>query len=188
MRDVEHGERSSGYWYGDDDDARRRRAVALLQSFRLYRSAESAMRRRTRREMGMGENDLLALRYLLKAAREDRLVSPHELSRYLGVSTASMTALVDRLVRSGHVRREPHPRDRRSVIVVPTPETDEDVRRTLGGMHARMLDAVIDMSPEESRIVAECLERLQAAVDSVHPVEGGAEDAPGDAPPAQTTS
>jgi len=169
---VKHGERSSGYWYGDDDDTRRRRAVALLQSFRLYRAAESAMRRRTRSEMRMGENDLLALRYLLKANREERLVSPHEPARYLGVSTASMTAMVDRLVRSGHVRREPHPSDRRSVVVVPTPETDDDVRRTLGEMHTRILDAVIDMSPEESRIVVECLERLQAALDSVHPAEG----------------
>lgn len=180
---MKHGERSSGYWYGDDDDARRRRAVALLQSFRLYRAAESAMRRRTRSEMRMGENDLLALRYLLKANREERLVSPHELARYLGVSTASMTAMVDRLVRSGHVRKEPHPSDRRSVVVVPTPESDDDVRRTLGQMHTRMLDAVIDMSPEESRIVVECLERLQAALDSVHP----AEDAAKKPMPADTT-
>ncbi|QKJ21120.1 MarR family transcriptional regulator [Microbacterium hominis] len=166
----------SGYWYGDDADSRRRRAVSLLQSFRLYRAAEVAMRRRTRDAMAMGENDLLVLRYLLKAQREQRPVTPAALARYLGVSTASMTAIVDRLERSHHVSRRPHPTDRRSIVVVPTTETDEEVRATLGGMHERMLAAVVDMTPEETRIVMDCLQRLQAAVDEVHAdVSGGAD-------------
>ncbi|MFE7844360.1 MarR family winged helix-turn-helix transcriptional regulator [Microbacterium sp. NPDC057407] len=165
---------TSGYWYGDDGDAARRRAIELLQAFRLYRAAEVAMRRRTRDSMAMGENDLLTLRYLLKAQREERLVSPAELTRYLGVTTASTTAIVDRLERSGHVRRAPHPSDRRSIVLVPTAESDDEVRRTLGAMHERMLRAVGDMTPEETRIVIDCLSRLQAAVDEVEP----AHDAP----------
>jgi len=174
IRDVGH--EHSGYWFGEDDDSRRRRAVDLLQAFRLYRASEIAMRRRTRDSMSMGENDLLALRYLLKAEREGRRVSPAELARYLGVSTASMTAIIDRLSKSDHVRRQPHPTDRRSIIVVPTVETDEEVRRTLGAMHARMLDAVIDMTPAETSVVVECLARMQAAVDRIEP--GQAEGAP----------
>ena len=166
MRVVEH---STGYWYGESADDRRARAVELLQAFRLYRAAEVAMRRRTRDAMSMGENDLLTLRYLLKAEREQRVVSPAELARYLGVSTASMTAIIDRLVRSDHVRRGPHPTDQRRIAVTPTVETDAEVRQTLGAMHARMLDAVIDMSPAEMRIVVDTLARLQAAVDQVEP-------------------
>lgn len=158
---------NSGYWYDQADDARRQRAIDLLQSFRLYRAAEVAMRRRTRDSMSMGENDLLVLRYLLKAQQAGRSVSPGELARYLAVSTASMTAIVDRLEKSGHVRRERHASDRRSIYVVPTADSDEEVRRTLGDMHERMLDAVIDMTPEESRIVMDTLGRLQAAVDQV---------------------
>jgi DNA-binding MarR family transcriptional regulator len=157
----------SGYWYDQGDDARRRRAVELLQSFRLYRAAEVAMRRRTRESMSMGENDLLVLRHLLRAQQHGRLVSPSELARYLGVSTASVTAIVDRLVASGHVRRERHASDRRSIHVVPTAETDGEVRRTLGEMHDRMLEAVLDMSPDETRIVIDTLSRLQAAVDQI---------------------
>lgn len=170
---------ASGYWYGDDADAARRRAIELLQAFRLYRAAEVAMRRRTRESMAMGENDLLALRYLLKAQREDRLVSPAELTRYLGVTTASTTAIVDRLERSRHVRRSPHPSDRRSIVLIPTVDSDAEVRRTLGAMHERMLQAVSDMTPEETRVVIDCLSRLQAAVDEVEaphdsPRPGGA--------------
>lgn len=156
-----------GYWYADSDEAQRRRAIDLLQAFRLYRAAEVAMRRRTRESMSMGENDLLVLRYLLKAQQRGEMVSPGELARYLAVSTASMTAIIDRLEKSGHVRRERHATDRRSIYVVPTVDTDEEVRATLGDMHQRMLGAVLDMSAEETAIVMECLARLQTAVDQV---------------------
>ncbi|KJL34852.1 MULTISPECIES: MarR family winged helix-turn-helix transcriptional regulator [Microbacterium] len=159
----------SGYWYADTEDARRARAVHLLQAFRLYRAAEVAMRRRTREAMSMGENDLLVLRYLLKAQQEGRSVSPGELSRYLGTSTAAVTAIIDRLERSNHVRRERHESDRRSIYVVPTAESDDEVRRTLGDMHDRMLDAVIDLSPDDTLVVLDTLARLQAAVDQVQP-------------------
>jgi DNA-binding MarR family transcriptional regulator len=170
---VGNSRTESRYWYGASDEDRRRRAVDVLQAFRLYRAAEVAMRRRTRDSMSMGENELLVLRYLLKAAGEGRQVSPSELSRYLGVSTASTTAIIDRLERSNHVTRVPHPTDRRSIHVVATEETDLEVRQTLGEMHERMMAAVVGMSPEESAIVVECLARLQDAVDGVDSRAGG---------------
>ncbi len=124
----------------------------------------------------MGENDLLTLRYLLRAQREGRSVTPAELTRYLGIKTASMVAIVDRLEKSNHVRRAPHPTDRRSIVVVPTAATDDEVRRTLGVMHQRMLDAVLDHTPDQARLVTEVLERMQAAVDAVEPETPGSDD------------
>lgn len=38
----------------------------------------------------------------------------------LGVSARNITGLVDGLVSSGHVTREPHPTDRRALLVTPT--------------------------------------------------------------------
>lgn len=43
-----------------------------------------------------------------------------DLGRRLGVSSATTTTVIDRLSALGHVRREPNPRDRRGVIVVPS--------------------------------------------------------------------
>jgi DNA-binding MarR family transcriptional regulator len=171
MPDVEETPAASRYWYGASEEDRRRRAVDVLQAFRVYRAAEVAMRRRTRESMAMGENELLVLRYLLRASGEGRSVSPSELTRYLGVSTASTTAIIDRLEKSGHVNRLPHPSDRRSILVVATKESDAEVRATLGDMHERMMSAVIDLSPEESAVVVAALTRLQEAVDQVdrHP-------------------
>jgi len=42
------------------------------------------------------------------------------LAAALGVSARSVTGLVDGLVASGHVTREPHPTDRRATWVTPT--------------------------------------------------------------------
>ena len=50
---------ASGYWFPDDDATQR--GVAVLNALRRYRAAETAMRRRTRDSMGMGETDLLAV-------------------------------------------------------------------------------------------------------------------------------
>src|SRR5687768_14866180 len=40
----------------------------------------------------------------------------------LDVSARNVTGLVDGLVSSGHVSREPHPTDRRATLVTPTAE------------------------------------------------------------------
>ena len=114
-----------GYWYGNETVA-----VEVLNALRDYRSAEAAMRRRTRSSMGMGETDLLALRYLLEYERAGRMVGPKELATRLGITSASMTSLVDRMVKSGHVVREPHPTDRRALVLRPTSDSDEEVRKT----------------------------------------------------------
>ena len=122
---MENDSGETRYWYGAADEDRRRRAIEVLQAFRVYRAAEVAMRRRTRESMSMGENELLVLRYLLRAAGQKRQVSPSELTRYLGVSTASTTAIVDRLEKTGHVTRVPHPTDRRSIFIVATTVSDD---------------------------------------------------------------
>lgn len=41
------------------------------------------------------------------------------LAELSGFSTGAITGIVDRLERAGHVRRQAHPTDRRSVIVMP---------------------------------------------------------------------
>ena len=158
---------ASGYWFPDDDATQR--GVAVLNALRRYRSAETAMRRRTRDSMGMGETDLLAVRYLLQAQRAGRIVKPKDLAEYLKISSASTTVLVDRLVRSNHVRRDPHPTDRRALVITPTTETDDEVRATLGIMHRRMMSIAEGLPADDARVVAVFLERMREAVDQVDP-------------------
>ena len=155
---------SSGYWYASD---RTRRGVAVLTALRDYRAAEAAMRRRTRSAMRMGETDLLAIRFLLKAQAADRIVSPKDLAAHLSISTASTTVLIDRLARSGHVERRPHPTDRRALVIAPTINSDDEVRATLGDMHRRMIEVAESLSVEQAATVLGFLDRMREAVDSV---------------------
>lgn len=156
------GNESSGYWYGPDGQTDY--GAAVLKSLRDYRTAETAVRRSTRDSMGMGETDILALRYLLRVQASGKMVVPKDISRFLGITSASTTSLIDRLVASGYVRREAHPTDRRSVVVVPTVESDKEVRVTLGAMHRQMMSVAEGLTAEEARVVVNFLERITEAL------------------------
>jgi DNA-binding MarR family transcriptional regulator len=156
------GNEGSGYWYGPDGQLDY--SAAVLKSLRDYRTAETAVRRSTRDSMGMGETDILALRYLLRVQASGKAVVPKDISQFLGITSASTTSLIDRLVASGHVRREAHPTDRRSVVVVPTVESDKEVRVTLGAMHRQMMSVAEGLTAEEARVVVKFLERMTEAL------------------------
>ncbi|MCW2163559.1 DNA-binding transcriptional regulator, MarR family [Microbacterium hydrothermale] len=158
------------YWYSDSADDER--GARIMEAMRAYRSAEMAMRRRTQESMAMGENELLVLRYLARSASAGSAVTPIDLARHLGVSTASMTALLDRLEKSGHLQRHPHPSDRRKVLVTSTTHADEEIRDTLTAMHARMMRATRGMSESETAAVTQFLTRMRCAVADLCAVSG----------------
>ncbi|UUL76892.1 MarR family transcriptional regulator [Pseudarthrobacter sp. Fe7] len=158
------GNEGSGYWYGPDGQLDY--SAAVLKALRDYRAAETEIRRSTRDSMGMGETDILALRYLLRVQASGKQVVPKDLSRFLNITSASTTSLIDRLVASGHVRREAHPSDRRSVVVVPTVESDKEVRETLGAMHRRMMAVAEGLTAEEARTVVDFLQRMTESLQA----------------------
>lgn len=160
---------SEGSWY-PAGGAAQPGPVDVINALREFRTSESAMRRRTRSSMAMGETDLLALRYLIDADAAGVGVRPTQLAARLGVTSASMTSLVDRLVAGGLVTRQPHPSDRRAVILRPTPGADEEVRHNLDQLHSRMLEAAGSLSTEEIRAVMHFLVRMREAVDAVEAV------------------
>jgi DNA-binding MarR family transcriptional regulator len=170
---TREGPAPTHYWYEDAPD--RSRGIAVLEAFRAYRAAESAMRRRTREAMAMGENDLLALRFVLRARNQGGTVGPKDLARYLDISSASTTVLLDRLEKRGHLRREPSPSDRRALVIVPTMSSDAEVRATLGEMHGRMMSAAGRLSADDAEVVIRFLESMREAVER--------DGAPGEYPP-----
>ena len=80
-----------------------------------------------------------------------------QVAEHLGITKQSAGQLVDELERSGYVRREPHPTDRRGKLVVLTDRGWAAVRaaqRALDGIDARLAD----------RLGAERLEELRSAL------------------------
>ena len=117
--------------------------------------------------MGMGENDLLALRYVITAHQDGRSIGPKELTAYLGISSASTTVLLDRLERKGQLRRENSPFDRRALILVATATTDDEVRAALGEVPERMVEVANTLDDEQAKVVIDFLRNMRAAVDEI---------------------
>ncbi|MET0162688.1 MAG: MarR family transcriptional regulator [Microbacteriaceae bacterium] len=155
----------SGYWYDDDQVG----ATDVLNLFRRYRAADERMQRRTRESMEMGDNDLRAMRFLSQSRATGRAPVARELAELLRISTASVTALIDRLVRAGHVVREANPADRRSIVLRTTESGDERVRGTLDRMHGAMMTAAERLDPAERQVVARFLREMTDAVETGAP-------------------
>jgi DNA-binding MarR family transcriptional regulator len=159
----------SGYWYPDEhadqadvttEGPQPPGAVALLLELREYCDSNLRMRARIREKMDLGEKDMTALRAVIRSHTEGRVLRQRELAALLDISPASVSVLVDRLERAGHVERTVHPDDRRSTAVVPTPHADTEVRTTLHPVHARMFEVAQSLSPDDRAVVMHFLRRL----------------------------
>ncbi|GAB2844720.1 MarR family winged helix-turn-helix transcriptional regulator [Microbacterium insulae] len=136
-----------------------RRATALL---REILEVSEDFERHLGRELTVNPTDLQAMEHLLMSGP----LGPSELSRRLGISTASTTKVVDRLVDLGHVTRQAHPTDRRGILVVPTESSRRRALSTLMPM-IMGIDAELDaFSADEQSIITEYLERVVAVYRS----------------------
>lgn len=83
---------------------------------RLIASGESFHSARAR-ELQLGPSDLVALNHLFGGGS----MAPKDLSALMGVTSGTMTALLDRVEKAGFLKREPHPDDRRALLIHLTP-------------------------------------------------------------------
>jgi DNA-binding MarR family transcriptional regulator len=96
---------------------------------------------------------------LLHASREPS--SPSRLRAQLGTDTAGMTRLLDRLEGKGLLRRAPHPRDRRSIIIELT-EQGRAVAPRLPAIFGRVSNRVFaGFSADEVAQVSGFLQRMR---------------------------
>ncbi|MFH8409169.1 MarR family winged helix-turn-helix transcriptional regulator [Streptomyces sp. NPDC018019] len=95
--------------------------AALGRAAQAYQGAVDDFDREIARLLGVNETDLRCLELLLTAGQ----ATPGELGGRLGLSTGSVTAMIDRLEKRGYLTRTPHPTDRRSTLVQATPGLQE---------------------------------------------------------------
>ncbi|KSU56339.1 MarR family winged helix-turn-helix transcriptional regulator [Microbacterium enclense] len=81
----------------------------LLAALMFYSEKRDAAAARARKQLGVNELDAKAMSYIAKnpGAR------PSEMAGFLGVTSAGVTTMVERLVRRGILRRESDETDRR---------------------------------------------------------------------------
>jgi len=112
--------------------------------------------------LGVGATEISALGEL----RQDGPLTPSELSRRLGLTSPSVTSLLDRLESAGLVVRRRHPADRRSVLVQLTSGADA----ALGALFELFSDdvaaAVESSDPDHVEELATTLGRIAEAMSA----------------------
>lgn len=138
---------------GMPDFATARRATALLREFT---ELTEQFERSVGHELDVNPTDLQAMEHLLMSGP----LGATELARRVGISAGAATTAVDRLVALGHVTRQPHPTDRRSILVVPQQTSRE---RAMGRLIPMIMgiDAELDaFSPDEQEAITRYLQQV----------------------------
>lgn len=125
----------------------------------LYVQARSDALAVARRELGLGEGDAKALLHIA----DHPGIRPTQLREHLGITSAGITALIDRLVDRGIVRRDVDLDDRRVNRITVTIDLDDEPWSQLTRFDHDFDDAVGGVGELESDTFTALLESLTTA-------------------------
>ena len=125
----------------------------LLQHLRRFGLENDRLDAAVARELGASPVEFKAMDHLHAAGE----LTPGVLADKLGLTSGAITALVDRLERLGWAFREPHPSDRRSLLIRPTHETRSIAERFYAPYAAGVERAARELSPAERDAAARFL-------------------------------
>jgi len=120
------------------------------------------VRSKVGRHAHLSQHELSALQLLA-----DHVLGPAELARFLGVSTAAATGIVDRLVARDFVERHPHADDRRRTAIHLTEHGRLSLREHLAPMFTALRGLEDGFSDAESAVVERYLRRAIEAFEQV---------------------
>jgi DNA-binding MarR family transcriptional regulator len=132
--------------------------------------------RRVADALEVGPTDLAAMQHLMRSGP----LSPSEIARRLGISTAASTMLVDRLQGVGHAHREPHPDDRRRIVIVPNADSVRRAADELRPLLNGVAEVTADLDDDEAEIVGRFLTRVVGVYREVLAPEKPSGSTPGD--------
>jgi DNA-binding MarR family transcriptional regulator len=113
---------------------------------------------------GLGRTDVRALVAIMDAARSGSALTAGALGAAVELSSASVTALVDRLERAGHVRRVRDEADRRRVVLEMTESAMAAGGAFFGGLQRDLVAAMEPYSDEELAVVRRFLTEMTDVV------------------------
>jgi len=128
------------------------------------RLAEARLARRRQTDCGPSENARAAMRLILDRADEDDFITPTEIANALGVSTASVTGMLDRLHAGGLIGFAANPADRRSKYVVPFDRSVADA--PIDPITAEVTRLAASLPTGARGQVVEFLERIREVIDA----------------------
>lgn len=125
----------------------------VMAALREWKTEETRQSKISSEYMKLGEREMQALRFIIAGSRINHLVTPVMVGEYLGLTSAGITKLIDRLQKAGHLERSPHPRDRRAIVLTVTPHTRQSARSQVGVLHARRFAAAARLTSAQRQTV-----------------------------------
>ncbi|MCR2812388.1 MarR family transcriptional regulator [Microbacterium sp. zg.Y1090] len=138
-------------------------ALRAARSVEMLRLAEARLARRRQTDCGPSETARAAMRYILECDDAGQQVTPTAIAEHLGVSTASVTGMLNSLRAGGLIGFRANPDDGRSKFVVPIDRTSEVA--DVDPLTAHIRDMAEQLTENEARHIADFLELVRAAVD-----------------------
>jgi DNA-binding MarR family transcriptional regulator len=101
--------------------------------------------------------------------------SAGDLAEATGLTSGSVTALIDRLAKAGYVERFDDPSDRRKVLVRIRAENIEPIKQTYMAIQKRMFELWSSFEPRDLEVVIDFITRsTQLAVDCCKDIQSQA--------------
>ena len=144
------------------DGAAERQELALL--LRRLTVELDAVGQRFASMHGLGRTDVRALVAIMDAARGGASLSAGGLGSAVELSSASVTALIDRLERAGHVHRVRDDDDRRRVVLEMSDSAMAAGGAFFGGLQRDLVAAMEGYSDEELAVVRRFLAEMTDVV------------------------
>jgi DNA-binding MarR family transcriptional regulator len=108
--------------------------------------------------------DMRALVAVMDAARAGQTMTPGRLSEELNLTSPSVTALLDRLERHGHLRRVRDQRDRRRVTLEIEPQALALGAEFFGPLNTDLLRAMDRFGEADLEVIARFLEAMTEVI------------------------
>ena len=126
-----------------------------MSSFRRHALADARLRRVLARRLALTDSEVLAVQYLARV----RALTPGQLAALLQLSSGGTTGLIQRLHGAGHISRQVHPSDRRSVLLRLTPATLNLAADSWAPLVAEIEAAALALLEEQQLAVNQFLQR-----------------------------
>ncbi|GEB45256.1 hypothetical protein MTE01_12010 [Microbacterium testaceum] len=130
----------------------------LGRALLAYGEARRVAAAEARRELSLNELDARALLFVA----DNPGARPSHVRDHLGITSAGVTTLIDRLVQRGAVRRDLDDEDRRVNHITAIIDLDSPPWSQLRAFDAAVEEAVSDVDPAEAHRLARLLDRITA--------------------------
>jgi DNA-binding MarR family transcriptional regulator len=136
----------------------------VVDHLRRYGAESSRVTEVFAKTHGMHPTDLQALVLILNAERQGEAATPGMLRQMLNLTSGAVTGAVDRLVREGHVRREPDAHDRRQVRLHQDHTGQQLGREFFGPLGLRVDQAMQRYDEQQLELIEDFMRTMAEAI------------------------